>query len=356
LGGVSNYRIPVIVQTTGSPPALVAFAEARAGGDSSASRIAVRTSTDMGATWSAVTFAVGSLNSSASRAACAKDNFTDCRVGNPAAVFDAASGGVVLSYVVRGFGGGVNDEDAIGNGIIRSADGKTWSKPTDVSVGFAGPRLNAGPVAVMPGPGTALLLESGPKKGRLLVPSHDPYGYNYATVAVSDDHGITWRTINQTFHRMDESALTQLPNGSVMINMRRDPQLTTPPYHRGVAVSDDGGDTWGPISFDARLETPICQGSIVSFGGATYFSNPASIGRNHLTIKKSTDNTATWAKSLLVEAGGSSGYSCLVQGGIQGGDGKASTEGGILYEAVGGTIKFVRFPLSLISPIPSVLV
>ena len=50
---------------------------------------------------------------------------------------------------------------------------------------------------------------------------------------------------------------------------------------------------------------------------------------------------------MLVEAGNSAGYSCLVQGGIQGGDRKASTEGGILYEAVGGAIKFVRFPLSL---------
>ena len=71
LAGVSNYRIPAIVQTTGSTPALVAFAEARDGGDSSASRIAVRTSVDAGATWSAVTFAAGSLNSSKSRAACA---------------------------------------------------------------------------------------------------------------------------------------------------------------------------------------------------------------------------------------------------------------------------------------------
>jgi sialidase-1 len=347
LAGVSNYRIPAIVQTTGNAPALVAFAEARDGGDSSASRIAVRTSADAGATWSAVTFAAGSLNSSASRAACAKDNFTNCRVGNPAAVFDAASGGVVLAYVVRGFGGGVNPEDAIGNGISRSADGKTWGKPTDVSAGFAGPRLNPRPVAVMPGPGTALLLESGPKRGRLLVASHDPYGYNYATVTVSDDSGATWRTINQTFPRMDESALTQLPNGSVMINMRRSPQLH--PAGRGVAVSNDGGDTFGPISFDSRLKTPICEGSIVSFGGATYFSNPASTsGRNQLTIRKSTDNTATWAKSLLVEEGNSAGYSCLVQGAIRGGDGKASsTDGGLLYEAVGGTIKFVRFPLSL---------
>jgi sialidase-1 len=144
---------------------------------------------------------------------------------------------------------------------------------------------------------------------------------------------------------MDESALTQLPNGSVMLNMRhgRNAQMVG----RGVAVSHDGGDTFGPISFDSRLESPVCQGSIVSFGGATYFSNPASTsGRNHLTIKKSVDNTATWAKSLLIETGSSAGYSCLVKGAIEEG-GKTSTDGGLLYEAVGGTIKFVRFPLAL---------
>ena len=39
---------------------------------------------------------------------------------------------------------------------------------------------------------------------------------------------------------------------------------------------DDGGETFGPASSDARLADPICQGSIVTFGGATYFSNSAS--------------------------------------------------------------------------------
>lgn len=340
LGGVTNYRIPAIVQTGGAHPALVAFAEARDGGDDTTARVAVRTSTDAGATWSAVAFAAGSLNTSAARKACAADNFTSCRVGNPAAVWDSASNEVVLAYVVLGQQRGYHP---IGNGISRgSADGKSWGKPTDVSAAFAG---RTGQIAGMPGPGTALQLDSGPKKGRLLVSSHHG-AYVYDTVTVSDDGGTTWRTINQTFPAMDESALTQLPNGSVLLNMRHSHTIHAP--GRGVAVSNDGGDTFGPISFDARLKTPVCQGSIVSFGGATYFSNPASnSGRNHLTIKKSTDNTATWAKSLLVEAGNSAGYSCLVKGAIQGGHGKASTDGGILYEAVGGTIKFVRFPLSL---------
>ena len=354
LGGVPNYRIPAIVQTTGTPPALVAFAEARNGSDDTASRIAVRTSTDGGVTWSAVVFAVGSLNSSASRAACAKDNFTHCRVGNPAAVFDAASGGVVLAYVVRGFS--AVGEDAIGNGISISADGKTWGKPTDVSTAFAGlqPNIPSDCRAGMPGPGTALLLESGPQKGRLLVPSYLGR-IDVAQVTVSDDHGATWHTTNQTFGRvpgqlhggMGESALTQLPNGSVLLSMRRSPQLPRT-GGRTVAVSNDGGDTFGPISFDGPQSNPLCQGSIVSFGDATYFSAPAQASsRGNLTIKKSTDNTVTWGKSLLVEAGNSEGYSCLVKGAIQGGDGKASTDGGILYEAADGTIKFSRFPLSL---------
>ena len=126
---------------------------------------------------------MGSLNSLTARASCVKDNFTSCRVGNPTVVWDSASAEVVLAYVVRGFGPG---EDAIGAGIIRSADGKTWGKPTDHSVGFEGETGSAG----MPGPGTALQLDTGPKKGRLFVASQ----HGYVTVAVSDDGGNSSHT------------------------------------------------------------------------------------------------------------------------------------------------------------------
>ena len=141
-----------------------------------------------------------------------------------------------------------------------------------------------------------------------------------------------------------QAALTQLPNENVLLNMRH---KASPTKGRGIALSTDGGDSFGPISFDSSLISPVCQASIVSFGGATFFSNPASKrGRNHLTIRKSTTNAKTWGAALLVEEGSSSGYSCLVKGAIQDGP-TASTDGVILYEAVGGTIKFVRFPLSL---------
>ena len=215
--------------------------------------------------------------------------------------------------------------------------GKTWGAQKDISTDF-GPASGASP-----GPGTALQLDSGPHAGRLLVASHKG-AYQRDYVSLSDDHGASWRTISTSFPSMDEAALTQLPNGSVLLNMRH---RQSPVKGRAVALSNDGGETFGPISYDATLISPVCQASIVSFGGVTYFSNPASTsGRNHITIRRSTDSAATWSSSLLVEAGASAGYSCLIKGALPArADGGPGDEGGILYEASTG-IAFARFPLS----------
>jgi len=351
--GVYNYRIPAVVQTKAfgcpnkgcRPPALVAFAEARHGGDSSASRIAVRTSFDGGDTWSEVSFAAGSENSTTARESC-KANRTSCRASNPTVTYDEATGEIVLIYVVRGFGSG---EDAIGNGIVKSTVNPlfsastplNWSAPLDISADFGAASGS------MPGPGTALTLEAGPHTGRLLVVSHHgPYQRDY--VSLSDDHGASWRTISTTFPGMDEAALTQLPNGSVLLNMRH---RQSPKIGRGVAVSDDGGETFGPIYYDATLISPVCQASIVSFDDVVYFSNPASTsGRSNLTIRMSHDSCKTWSSELLVEAGKSEGYSCLVQSALNHFAVPGPPSGGILYEAVdsvwGDSIKFARFPVS----------
>lgn len=329
LAGVVNYRIPAVVQTRTS--ALVAFAEARHGGDDTSYLIAVRTSYDDGATWSPVVFAAGSVNSSAARKSCAA-NRTSCRAGNPTATYDQARGVVVLVYRMRGFGEG---SAAVGNGMVISTDdGLTWSDPRDISRDFGVASASS------PGPGTALSLEVGPHAGRLLVASwHGIYGRDY--VSLSDDHGASWRTINTSFPRMSEAALTQLPNGSVLLNMRH---RESPKLGRAVAVSLDDGETFGPIQYDPVLVSPVCQASIVSFDGVVYFSNPASReGRTHLTIRKSTDNCATWSAALLVETNRSAGYSCLVKGALH----ADPSSGGILYEAHSGSMDFARFPLSL---------
>jgi sialidase-1 len=312
LANIACYRIPSIIQTTNG--VLLAFAEARKGScsDGAAYSIAQRRSLDGGITWSNVTFPVGS---------------SEYMVGNPSSVA-LANGSSALLYVRHsptcvGVCG-------IGNGIVFSNDdGISWSLPINQNFGIA--------KGALPGPGTALQLKSG----RILVVSHKG-AYKNDYVSISDDGGKTFVTNKRPFPLMDEAALTQLTNGSVMLNMRHQ---TSPSLGRGVAVSNDGGLTFGPISYDKKLISPVCQASIVTFGGATYFSNPADAhARDKITIRKSIDNAETWGESLLIHEGPTFGYSCLVKGELQVGE---HDQGGILYESSNKTISFSRFNLDM---------
>ena len=66
---------------------------------------------------------------------------------------------------------------------------------------------------------------------------HSAYQRDYVTY--SDDLGKTWTTIHQNFPKMDEAAMTQLPNGNVLLNMRH---TAAPKLGRAVAVSHDGAE------------------------------------------------------------------------------------------------------------------
>ena len=320
LDNITCFRIPAIVQSASG--VLLAFAEARHGScsDGSVHEIAMRRSLDGGATWTpGVTFPVG--NSS-------------YWVGNPAAVaMDDGSVVVVYTNHDKKCTGGCGT----GNGMVRTTDGgETWSSPIDLSGDF-------GPLAkgALPGPGTALQLSAthATHPGRLLVVSHKG-AYQNDYVTVSDDNGEHWSTHPRAFPLMDEAALTELPNGHVLLNMRH---RSSPQVGRAIALSMDGGDTFGNITFDKALISPVCQASIVSFDGATYFSNPADpSGRDEMTVKKSVDNARTWTSSLLVHAGPSFGYSCLVKGELLRG---SARQGGILFESANEEIAFARFGL-----------
>jgi hypothetical protein len=90
--------------------------------------------------------------------------------------------------------------------------------------------------------------------------------------------------------KMDEAQLVELSNGDVMANMRNDiPQTDNSndnggiasTHYRGVALSTDGGATWGNVTFDHGLPEPVCMGSIIRASppmsdGAVFFSNPGS--------------------------------------------------------------------------------
>ena len=328
--GVTCYRIPAIVQTEHGT--LIAFAEARISScnDHDTVHIAARRSVDGGNSWGEITFIAG--NASA-------------RVGNPTAVFDAARGRTVLvltflPYFQR-------------SGYVTSDDeGLTWSAPR-VADGF-GPAAGS-----LTGPGTALVSRTG----RILVASHHG-GYDRDFVSWSDDGGESWTTSNATLGpKMDEAALAQLSNGSILIAMRH---KALPRLGRALATSDDDGATWtSPITYDSALKGDVCQGSLVSFGGVVYLASPACrptcANRANLTLFSSADDAATWQTERVISSPGSAGYSCLVTGALlRNGAGDAPgeadeatvPEGGVLFEGPGPAgavlpphIEFARFPL-----------
>ncbi|HFI0468464.1 TPA: sialidase domain-containing protein [Streptococcus suis] len=139
-------------------------------------------------------------------------------------------------------------------------DGQTWSRPADIT-----PSVKKDYMKFLGlGPGTGIVLHTGQKKGRLVVPSYSANwasginGSQSALVFYSDDHGRTWKagqtfndhrrlengtvlhssTMNHSREQGTEAAVVQLGNGQLKMFMRG---LTGKVR---VATSLDGGQTW----------------------------------------------------------------------------------------------------------------
>jgi len=333
----NNVRIPAVVMTRKGT--LLAFAEGRVGGDSGNIDIILRRSADLGKTWS-------------KPQTVWNDGGNVC--GNPCPVVDQDTG---IVWLLLTWNLGSDHEKAIMAGKSRDVrhpyvtyskdDGKTWAKPR---------RLDQ---ARQPhwrwyatGPGNAIQLTRGRHKGRLLIPAnhsdHSRGGHPYRSHVVwSDDHGKTWQLGGVLSDRTNEAAVVERSDGSVLLSMRS--------YHgkhkRAMAVSEDGGKTWGGVYLDDALHTPVCQGSILRYswadekdkGGKSriLFSSPGGSGRTHLTVRLSYDEGKTWPVSKVVYRGGSA-YSNLI----------ALPDGriGALYEKDGyARIVFVTFTVDWLS-------
>ena len=206
-------------------------------------------------------------------------------------------------------------------------DGATWSEARSV----CGPGgLQPGACGGAVGPGVGIRLQRGPHAGRLLfigAPSprrrrrrHSRGGpaghfgaYRHDTVWYSDDDGATYTasaSSTQTLVKMDEAQLVELPDGSVLANMRN-AHLNRTCDCRATSVSSDGGATWGPIVFDPLLPSPVCMATVLRTGAADYyFANPASkTSRANGVLRHSTDGVH-WTAAATVWPG-AFGYSCL---------------------------------------------
>ena len=139
-------------------------------------------------------------------------------------------------------------------------DGKTWSKPVDITPQVKTPEMKFHGV----GPGTGIVLHTGPNKGRIIVPTYTTNwishlrGSQSSRVIYSDDHGATWQvgeavndnrtiadgtiihssTMDHGAEQNTEATVLQLNNGDLKMFMRNLSGRVQ------MATSKDGGQTW----------------------------------------------------------------------------------------------------------------
>lgn len=318
-----NYRIPALIRAANGD--LLAFAEKRndGPGDIGDHDIVFKRSRDKGRTWGAeqLVFDDGARP-------C-----TDITVG-----LDRANGKLWLFFL--------RDKKRFAH-FTSTDDGATWQGPVSVHEQVTLPawdRLGAGRAdgEADPssggrgaawakgwaqrygiGPGNAIAqLRVGPRAGRLIVPARHREDIgggrlrSFSHVFYSDDHGATWRLGGTVGPNTSECQLAELANGDVMLIARDESPEDAPDNlrHR-IAISHDGGETWGPVRRAEELITPRCHGSVERFSlsppqtkNRLLFSSPASphrepthpYGRTNLTVRVSCDEGATWTPGKTI--------------------------------------------------------
>src|SRR6476620_4325581 len=300
--GYHTYRIPALVATKSGT--LLAICEGRktGRGDHGDVDLVQKRSTDGGKTW-------GPLELIHEEGGTAK-----VTIGNPCPIVDQDTGVVWFPFT--------RENDAVFM-IFSSDDGRTWSKPRDITADVKASDWNW----YATGPGNGIQLTRGKFKGRLVIPcdhrvngnKNDKDNWDKAGrshVIFSDDHGQTWKAGGSTDFGMNECAVVELADGTLMLNSRSYRGKAC----RGVSLSKDGGQTWQPTTDDPALVESVCQASLIRYSwltekknssGILVFSNPAvPKGRNHLTVRLSDDDGKTWPHSRLI-CEGSSAYSSL---------------------------------------------
>ncbi len=306
--GYHTFRIPAIVTTNRGT--LLAFAEGRKGGrgDSGEIDLVMRRSEDDGKTWSDLKLV--------------RDN-EDNACGNPAPVVDRTTGTI---FLLTTWNLGLDHESEIIKQTSQDTrrvfiqysgdDGKSWSKPEEIT----GSVKRNDWTWYATGPCHGIQLEKGKNKGRLIIPCDHIEAITekyFSHVIYSDDHGKTWVLGGSTpQYKVNECTVAELSDGRLMLNMRNYDRAEKA---RKIALSRDGGLTWGNIYTDTVLIEPICQASMLTVSlpepgkSGLIFLNPANEDeRLNMTLRFSFDEGLTWAGSKVLHQGPSA-YSDLTQ-------------------------------------------
>lgn len=289
-GKYHTYRIPALVVS--GQGTLLAFAEGRKDGQGDAGEIdlILRRSFDNGRTWTPTQVVVTEAGMTC---------------GNPCPVVEHESGAVFLPFCKNLADG---DETMICEGkaprtvwITHSLDdGSSWSQPREITADVKDPKWTW----YATGPCHGIQLTSG----RLVVPcdhivglhldrSRDPY---HSHVIYSDDRGQSWQLGGDVEVGTNECAIAQLEDGSLYINCRNYVRGT----QRGVARSNDQGNSFTSFEWDQTLIEPVCQASLEALpGGQLLFANPASTRRERMTVRHSADGGRSWPVSRTLHSG-----------------------------------------------------
>ena len=328
------YRIPTIAHL--GDGVVVAAWDARPGsaGDSpNPNSIIQRRSTDNGVTWGPLQIiAAGHV----ADAAAPRHGYSD-----PSYVYDREAGRLFAFFVYskdQGFGGsayGNDDADrqVISSAVIQSDDGGlTWSEPrliTPVTKTAAG-TVTGGKYTPVPGDikgnfatsGGGIQLRYGEHAGRLVQQYAGTVLLTNGSTAIqsysvySDDHGATWHKGANVGTGMDENKVVELSDGRVLLNSRD----SSNGHYRKVAISTDGGATYGPVSQDTELPDPTNNAAIVRLhpdaaeGNAdarrllfVNSNNGADGSRVNGAVRVSCDDGETWPGLRTIDTG-SFGY------------------------------------------------
>lgn len=313
-----------------------------------ANSIIMRRSADGGETWGDVeTIAAG------------RDGVDRYGYSDPSFVVDRETG-TIFTFFVKSYdksfqaselGTDPDDRNVLHAVVVQSDDnGHTWSEPRNITADITGDNPWQSRFAAS---GEGIQLRYGDYAGRLIqqYTVKDAQTGAYRAVSVfSDDHGATWQVGEPVGTGMDENKSVELSNGDVMLNSRASDATRA----RKVAISTDGGQTYGDVRVDSTLIDPRNNASIIrAFPDAEMnspearillFSNAGSTSaRMNGTLRISYDDGQTWSSSRVFEPGPMS-YSTLTALG----DGTF----GLLYEATNNDITFQKFPLEWIGGVP----
>ena len=344
--GVHTYRIPALGTSTAGTLLSVYDIRRRAGRDLQEDiDIGLLRSTDGGQTWGAQQV-IMDMHTFGDKG----QELNGC--SDPGIIIDPTTGEIFVFAVWMHLKPGKHqwnpDGSERGHEIGKSAqflmvtskdDGKTWSKPVNLTKQLKDPKW----ILYAPSPQQGIVLRDGtlvmPTQGR------DAKDKHFSNLLISHDHGKTWKVSNPASLGNTECQAVELSDGSIMLNCRTE----HPTKYRTVAVTRDLGKTWSvhPTSRKTLIE-PSCNGSTYRFDytkegqkkSVLLFANPYSQkSRTHHSIRVSFDDGMTWPenKRLLLDEGGGAGYPSLSR--------VDNKHVGIVYEGSGSHIVFEKIAI-----------